>query len=137
MDIHFQCGVFDRRYTMSQKESYNKSVIRYCVGAVISSLITGFVYIVVMNEWVNGALLMVAVIMGLAALQLVVQLYFFLHITEGEKPRWKLHAFWFSAMMITIVVAGSIWVMKNLDYNMGMSPEQMHKHMLEENKKGF
>lgn len=122
---------------MSQNDSYNKSVVRYCVGAIISSFITGFVYIIVMNEWIVGALLTATVIMGLAALQLVVQLYFFLHITEGEKPRWKLHAFWFSALMIIIVVAGSIWVMKNLDYNMGMSPEQMHKYMLEENKRGF
>jgi cytochrome o ubiquinol oxidase operon protein cyoD len=122
---------------MSQKDDYNKAVLRYCVGAVLSSIITGIVYMIVMGESVNGAVLMVAIIMALAVVQLIVQLYFFLHVTEGEKPRWQLHTFWFSAIMILIIVIGSIWVMRNLDYNMGMSPDQMHKYMLEENKKGF
>lgn len=122
---------------MKQKDSYNKATLYYCLGAVISSIITAVIYIVVMKGLIAGATLLVAVIMAAAVLQLIVQLYFFLHISEGEKPRWRLHTFWFTAVMIIVIVVGSIWIMKNLDYNMGMSPEQMHKYMLEENKKGF
>lgn len=120
-----------------KSDSYNKSVLRYCLGAFIAGVITATIYIVAMNELVAGAMIMTCVILAAALIQLVVQLYFFLHISGGEKPRWRLHSFWFAAMMIMIVVVGSIWVMKNLDYNMGMSPEQMYKFMLEENKKGF
>lgn len=120
-----------------QSDSYNKSVLRYCLGALIAGAITAAIYVVAMNGLVAAAIGMTAVILGAALVQLVVQLYFFLHIGEGEKPRWQLHSFWLTGVMILIVVVGSIWIMKNLDYNMGMSPEQMSKYMLQENKKGF
>lgn len=122
---------------MRKIDSYSKTVLTYCIGAVISSLLTVIVYVVVVNEALTSAGLMLAFIMALAVAQLIVQLYFFLHISEGEKPRWRFHAFWFSVVMILVIVIGSIWIMKNLDYNMGMTPEQMHKYMLEENKRGF
>lgn len=122
---------------MRKIDSYSKTVLTYCIGAVVSSVLTVVVYVVVVNEALTGAELILAFIMALAVAQLIVQLYFFLHISEGEKPRWRLHAFWFSVVMILVIVIGSIWIMKNLDYNMGMTPEQMQKYMLEENKKGF
>lgn len=122
---------------MKRMDAYDKAVLRYCVGAVAASAITGVVYVVAVAGLISEAMAMVAFILALAVVQLVVQLYFFLHISEGEKPRWRLHSLWFTAVMLAIVVVGSIWIMKNLDYNMGMTPEQMHQRMLEENKKGF
>jgi len=122
---------------MKKADTYTKTVLTYCIGAVVSSLLTVIAYLVVVNGVIFEAVWVLAFVMTLAVVQLIAQLYFFLHITEGEKPRWRLHALWFSAAMILIIVVGSIWIMKNLDYNMGMSPEQMHKYMLEENKKGF
>lgn len=116
---------------------YNKATLRYCIGALLCGLITASVYVIAIEGLVVGSILMATVILAMAVVQLVVQLFFFLHVAEGEKPRWRLHAFWFTSAMILVVVVGSIWIMRNLDYNMEMTPEQMHKYMLEEGKKGF
>lgn len=122
---------------MKRMNSYDKTILRYCIGAIICTMLTTGIYIVTVNGIFDSALGIAIVVLLSALIQLVVQLYFFLHVTEGKKPRWQLHSFWFAAAMIVIVVVGSIWIMKNLDYNMGMSPEQIHQYMLQENKKGF
>jgi hypothetical protein len=36
-----------------------------------------------------------------------------------------------------IIVVGSLWIMKNLDYRMGMSSEAMNEYMKTQNTKGF
>jgi cytochrome o ubiquinol oxidase operon protein cyoD len=54
--------------------------------------------------------------MGLAVMQLVIQVVFFLHIGRGS--RLKLVTFGFALLIILIVVVGSIWIMNNLNYNM-------------------
>jgi len=122
---------------MKRMNAYDKAILRYCVGAIIATLLTTGIYIVTVNGLFDSAFVVGLVVLLAASVQLVVQLYFFFHITEEKRPRWQLHSMWFSVAMIVVVVVGSIWIMKNLDYNMGMSAEQMHQYMLEENKKGF
>jgi len=39
--------------------------------------------------------------------------------------------------MMLVIVIGSLWIMQNLDYRMGMSGEAMNEYMKEQNKKGF
>jgi len=122
---------------MKQMNAYDKMILRYCAGAIISTLLTTGIYVITVNGVFDSALIIGTIILVVALIQLVIQLYFFLHVNEGKKPRWQLYSLWFAAVMIMVVVVGSIWIMKNLDYNMGMSAEQMHQYMLEENKKGF
>jgi len=122
---------------MKQMDAYDRMILRYCAGAIISTLLTTGIYIITVNGVFDTAIVVGLVILLVALIQLIVQLYFFLHVNEGKKPRWQVHSLWFAVAMIVIVVVGSIWIMKNLDYNMGMSAEQMHQYMLEENKKGF
>ncbi len=122
---------------MKRLSPYDKAVVRYCVGAVLAALITVIIYVIVVNDVVQQSIAVAAIILVFAVIQLVLQLVVFLHIKEGDKPRWKLHSIWFVAATVLIVVVGSIWIMKNLDYNMGMTGEQMHEYMLKENQKGF
>lgn len=65
---------------------------------------------------------------GLALVQCTVQLYFFLHIAAGTRPRWKLISFWFMLLIVLIVVIGSIWIMHSLNNRM-MSPSTMDNYM--------
>lgn len=51
----------------------------------------------------------------LAICQLVVQLVFFLHLGRESKPRWNLTVLAFAAMVVLILVGGSLWIMWNLD----------------------
>lgn len=50
----------------------------------------------------------------LALLQMGVQLSFFLHIDDEAKPRWNLLSFIFAALVVGIVVGGTLWIMQNL-----------------------
>jgi len=101
--------------------------ISYIVGFVLSLITTLISYYLVVNQlWPKEML--IYIVMGIAVLQLVIQLVFFLHLGRGS--RWKLVTFAFAVLVVLIVVVGSLWIMHNLDYNMmHMSPDQMDQYM--------
>ena len=55
-----------------------------------------------------------------AIAQLVVHLFYFLHMDSTEKGRFNMLSFVFTAVIVFIVIAGSIWIMWNLNNNMMM-----------------
>ena len=67
----------------------------------------------------------------LALAQFFAQMYFFLHLGRETKPRWKLLVLCFMILVVFIVVAGSIWIMYNLNYR--MTPQQINTYMLNQN----
>lgn len=112
-------------------------VIKYILGFASALLLSTLAYLIVVEKWLETASATMAVLLLLAVIQLVIQLVCFLHLSfkgrSGERTTIIIYTL---AMMLAIVV-GSIWVMRNLDYRMGMSPEAMNEYMIEENKKGF
>lgn len=56
---------------------------------------------------------------ALALTQLFVQLIFFLHLDRESKPRWNSVVLAFAAVVVVILVGGSIWIMTNLNYHHG------------------
>lgn len=119
---------------------------QYIGPATVWSLTTGFVlavcltlaaYFVVANHWLYGVWAVVAVV-ALAIVQLLVQLIFFLHLGREGKPRWNLAAFFFMLIFLFIIIAGSLWIMYNLNYNMTrMTPGQMDTYMKQQSNAGF
>lgn len=101
----------------------------YVVGFILSIITTLLAYFFVVNHlWPTQAL--IYVVMFIAVIQLIVQVVFFLHIGRGS--RWKLITFIFTALVVLIVVVGTIWIMDNLNYNMmDMSPLEQHQYMSE------
>ena len=89
----------------------------YIVGFALSILFTlisfGAVGFHLMSE---TALYVTITIFALA--QLFVQVVFFLHLNTKSESRWNLMAFIFAAIVVLILVFGSIWIMVSLDYNM-------------------
>lgn len=112
------------------------SVKSYATGFVFSVALTLLAYQAVVNHWLSGPAL-IGTVMGLAVLQLIVQLVFFLHLGSESKPRWNLVMFLFMLLVLVIIVGGSLWIMANLNYNMMMTPEQMDEYMLKQSNKGF
>lgn len=110
------------------------SVKSYSIGFGLAIIFTLAAYLTVVSGWFSqvGAITIIAV---LAALQLVVQLVFFLHLGR-DGVKWKAAAFYMMFIILVLIVGGSLWIMYNLDYNM-MSSEAMQEYMLEQNKKGF
>lgn len=111
------------------------SLATYTAGFVLSVVLTVAAYYFVVNDTFAHREL-IAIIVGLAVAQLMVQLLFFLHLGKESKPRWNLIVFMFMLMVVGIVVIGSIWIMDNLDYNM-MPGHHIDEKMMHERDKGF
>jgi cytochrome o ubiquinol oxidase operon protein cyoD len=114
-------------------QSTHGSYAAYIVGFVLSVVLTLVAYFTIVNGWLSGrgALLFVA---ALAIVQLLVQLLFFLHLGEERGPRWNLMSFLFAGLVVIIVVVGSLWIMHNLNHNMGyeMTPAQEDQSIIKD-----
>jgi cytochrome o ubiquinol oxidase operon protein cyoD len=58
-----------------------------------------------------------------------VHLVFFLHITTGPDDTNNVLALAFGVLIVILVVAGSLWIMTNLNDSMMPSAELMNLHM--------
>lgn len=112
------------------------TVAKYGVGFVLSLLLTIAAYMLAVGDWKPSWIL---VILGvLAIVQMIVQLIFFLHLSDESRPRYKLAAFVFMAGSLTIIIVGSLWIMENMNYNMTeMTPTQKNSYMMIQHDKGF
>jgi cytochrome o ubiquinol oxidase operon protein cyoD len=131
MDLYLYNCLLDWRVGMiKQKMSHDQSGAKYTsyiIGFILSIITTVLAYVLVVNNVLPKETLIYAV-MGIAVVQLAIQLIFFLHLGHGG--RWKVVTFIFALLIVLIVVIGSIWIMHNLDYNMmQMTPEQMNEYM--------
>jgi cytochrome o ubiquinol oxidase operon protein cyoD len=89
----------------------------YVVGLVLASGLT------VASFWAAGTHLIYgpAVDMALATLavaQMGVHLVFFLHITTGPDNTNNVLALAFGVLIVFLILAGSLWIMANLNHNM-------------------
>lgn len=124
---------------MKTTENNSRSTISttpYIVGFGLAVALTLLAYELVVNHRLSGGVL-VGSIMALAVVQLIVQLIFFLHLGREKSPRWNVAAFLFMLLILVVLVAGSLWIMYSMNYNMQMSPEQINEFMRQESNRGF
>ncbi|WP_370931698.1 cytochrome o ubiquinol oxidase subunit IV [Bartonella sp. DGB1] len=88
----------------------------YIIGFILSVILTLVAFFAVMNEWFTPVPTFFF-IFGLAILQMVVQILYFLHLGQSEDSRWNYGMLIFAAVLIFIVIGGSIWIIFNLNYN--------------------
>lgn len=112
------------------------AVMKYVIGFVLSLTLTLIAFGLLIQHLDNhhaglSHTFIFWSIVGLAIVQLIIQLVFFLHLGRESRPRWNLIVALFMLMVLVIVVFGSLWIMQNLDYNM-MSPmetkDYLHDH---------
>lgn len=105
----------------------------YILGYVYSVLLTLGAYYLIVKEVLSGWTA-AFIILSLAVLQLFVQLFYFLHLDQGKKPRWNMISFFFAVMVVLIVVLGSIWIMVNLSYHHAhqRTPDQVERYIQDE-----
>lgn len=108
---------------VSRHDAANGSMRSYTTGFIISLILTLTAYALV-TQTVLSSWNLVYALSGLAIAQLFVQLHFFLHLGRESRPRWKLHVLLFAAMVVVIVVFGSLWIMKNLMYGHQTTPSK-------------
>ncbi|RUT30576.1 cytochrome o ubiquinol oxidase subunit IV [Paenibacillus zeisoli] len=86
------------------------SLKSYVIGFIFSIVLTIIPLVIVMNGLLNKTQTVIT-IMIMAVLQLIVQLFFFMHIREGEKPRWNVMTLIVGIIIVLTIVGGSIWIM--------------------------
>ena len=104
------------------------STTSYTVGFLASIVLTLVAFGLVAGHVVSGMTAIVA-IFTLAFIQLIIQLVFFLHLSTEAGQRWKLFTFLSTFGLVFIIVAGSVWIMYHLNYNMMASPALMQEYI--------
>ena len=102
--------------------------LAYIVGLALALILTG------VSFWVasTGVLWGPGVATGLVVLaiaQIGIHLVFFLHITSGPDNTNNVLALAFGALIVFLVMIGTIWIMAHMNANVGMSPEMMNLQM--------
>lgn len=111
------------------QDEHSTTFKSYTLGFFLSIALTLAAYFLVSKYLLNGFSL-ILVIIGLAFIQLWVQLIFFLHLGQEQKPRWNLLALLSTASVIFIVIVGSLWIMQNLSYHMPSDAEIMEEERI-------
>ena len=98
----------------------------YLIGFALSAVLTAIPFGLVMTGVLADAQSTALAIMALAFVQIVVHTVCFLHVNTRGEGGWTLLALMFTAVMVTIVISGSLWIMYHLNANMmPMTPGTM------------
>lgn len=89
----------------------------YLIGFFASVVLTVVPFWIVMTGALaaNAA---AAVIITCAIVQILVHTVCFLHVNPQAEGGWTLMAYIFTAVIVLIVISGSLWIMHHLDLNM-------------------
>ena len=89
----------------------------YAVGFILSVILTAAAFAVVMSR-VMAPEPTVFTIAGLAAVQVMVHLVCFLHLSTASAQRWNVTAMAFAVVVVVILIVGSLWIMHNMSDHM-------------------
>ena len=98
------------------------------IGFALAAILTIIPFYLVMAEVDMARSTLVGIIMGLGAVQIVVHLVYFLHLKRSSEEGWNFFATIFAVIILVIVLAGSLWVMHNMNENM-MPMHEMNQHI--------
>ena len=112
-----QDRVFDDRTPGVEEYEPTASYLSYTAGLVLAILLTIVSFVVAQTNllWPPG--IPVGLIV-LAFAQIGVHLVFFLHLGSGPDNTNNILALAFGVLIVFLVIAGSIWIIANLNWNM-------------------
>ncbi len=110
-------------------QDHSSDIRSYVTGFILSILLSIMPFLMVTYKTLDGIALVLSLV-GFAVLQLFVQLIFFLHLGRGNQGKWNGIVLAFAAIVVGIVVIGSLWIMYNLNYH--MTAEETEQHLLED-----
>ena len=97
----------------------------YVTGFVLAVILTAIPFWIVMGNVFDSSRVTAIVILGLAAIQIVVHMVYFLHMNTRSEGGWSLLALIFTLVLVVITLSGSLWVMYHLNHNMMPSMHDM------------
>jgi len=100
----------------------------YIIGFILSVLLTIEAYfLTVSHNFSTGTIIII--VLALAVVQLLVQLFFFLHMDRIAKAPWNFVMFGLMAATVVLVVFGSLWIMKHLDYGHHHTQTEINQYL--------
>ena len=96
---------------------YHATVKGYLVGFLLSVVLTAIPFWLVMGKVLPPSATGF-IILGFAAVQMVVHMIYFLHLNGKVEGGWSMLALLFTAILVLIMLAGSVWVMFHMNTNM-------------------
>ncbi|NML94009.1 cytochrome o ubiquinol oxidase subunit IV [Novosphingobium olei] len=90
----------------------------YAIGFALSVVLTAIPFWLVITQPLADKGLTGGIVVIFAAVQIVVHMIFFLHMNAKSEGGWNLLALLFTAVLVLIVLSGSLWVMHHLNTNM-------------------
>lgn len=90
----------------------------YIIGFVLSVILTAIPFGLVMSGIITDTRITAGIVMVFALVQIVVHMVYFLHMNSRSENGWTLMALIFTIIVVTICLAGSLWVMFHMNANM-------------------
>ncbi|WP_102223219.1 cytochrome o ubiquinol oxidase subunit IV [Acidimangrovimonas sediminis] len=108
---------------LSNEEAYKHDLKGYVTGLIAAAVLTIIPFVWVGFGLPTGAGLWIIAILGI--IQVIVHVRYFLHVDLSPEHRDELHLLAFSALLLFIMAAGTIWVLLNMNYRMMPGMEMM------------
>lgn len=114
-----------------QDDGNHGTLKEYAIGFVLSVILTAIPFWLVMAKVFDKSSTTAVVILGFAAVQVIVHMVYFLHMNGKSEGGWTLLSTLFTLVLLVIIMAGSIWVMYHMNVNMmpsmGNDVHNMHE----------
>ena len=91
-------------------EQHHGAIKAYVTGFILSIVLTIIPLVLVLDHMLAKTALLVSILLA-AVLQFVIQLFFFMHIRDGEGPKYNVVALILGIVFVLTIVSGSIWIM--------------------------
>jgi len=89
----------------------------YTIGFTLSVVLTVIPFALVMHGTLSRPATIFA-IFAAAIVQILVHLYYFLHMDASSRARWNVLALLFAVLIMVLIIGGTIWIMVNLNYRL-------------------
>jgi len=89
----------------------------YLIGFLLSVVLTALPFWLVMTSALPNQTTAIVIVI-FAVIQILVHTVCFLHVNTRAEGGWTLLAYIFTAVMVLIVISGSLWIMYHLGTNM-------------------
>lgn len=106
-----------------EDDGFHVSVKGYATGFILSVILTAIPFWLVMARVLGTPKLTGLVILGFAAVQMVVHMVYFLHMNAKVEGGWSMLALLFTVALVVIMLSGSVWVMYHMNTNMMPTPD--------------
>jgi cytochrome o ubiquinol oxidase operon protein cyoD len=101
-----------------KEEGPHSTFSGYMIGFIASVILTVIPFSLVMTDVFSSQNMTIVIILGLALVQIVVHMMYFLHMNFHSEGGWNMLSLIFTLLLVFITLAGSLWVMYHMNVNM-------------------